>query len=55
VHDYFLRHNVSGWQVLDTPNLVDNLNVRFTAVPEPSTVALMLGGLLTMGVIRRRK
>jgi hypothetical protein len=55
VHDFFLRHNVSGWQVLDTPNLVDNLNVRFTAVPEPSTVALILGGLVTMGVIRRRK
>jgi hypothetical protein len=54
-HDFFLRHNVSGWQVLDTPNLVDNLNVRFTAVPEPTTVALMLGGLLTMGLIRRRK
>ena len=54
-HDFFLRHNVSGWQVLDTPNLVDNLNVRFTAVPEPSTVALMLGGLVTMGLIRRRK
>ena len=54
-HDFFLRHNVSGWQVLDTPNLVDNLNVRFTAVPEPGTVALMLGGLLTMGLIRRRK
>jgi hypothetical protein len=54
-HDFFLRHNVSGWEVLDTPNLVDNLNVRFTAVPEPSTVALMLGGLVTMGLIRRRK
>jgi hypothetical protein len=54
-HDFFLRHNVSGWQVLDTPNLVDNLNVRFTAVPEPSTLALIVGGLVTMGLIRRRK
>ena len=54
-HDFFLKHNVSGWQVLDTPNLVDNLNVRFTAVPEPSTIALILGGLATMGLIRRRK
>jgi hypothetical protein len=54
-HDFFLRHNVSGWAVLDTPNTVDNFAVRFTAVPEPSTIALMLGGLVTMGLIRRRK
>ncbi len=54
-HDFFLRNNTSGWQVLDTPNLVDNLVVQFTAVPEPGTIALMLGGLLTMGLIRRRK
>jgi hypothetical protein len=54
-HDFFLRHNVGGWQLLDTPSVVDNLNVRFTAVPEPSTVALILGGLVTMGLIRRRK
>jgi len=53
--DFFLRHNVSGWQVLDTPNVVDNLNVRFTAVPEPGTLALIAGGLVTMGLIRRRK
>lgn len=54
-HDFFLRHNVSGWSVLDTPSTVDNLNVRFTAVPEPSTIALMVGGLVTMGLLRRRK
>lgn len=54
-HDFFLRHNVNGWQVLDTPNLVDNLGARFTAVPEPGTIALMVGGLATMGLIRRRK
>jgi hypothetical protein len=54
-HDFFLRHNVSGWAVLDTPNTVDNFGARFTAVPEPSTIALMVGGLVTMGLIRRRK
>jgi len=54
-HDFFLRHNVSGWTLLDTPNTIDNLGVRFTAVPEPSTIALMVGGLVTMGLIRRRK
>ncbi len=53
-HDFILRHNVSGWQVLDNPGIVDNLNIRFTAVPEPTTIALMVGGLLTMGLIRRR-
>jgi hypothetical protein len=54
-HDFFVRRNVSGWAVLDTPGTVDNLNVRFTAVPEPGTVALILGGLVTMGFLRRRK
>jgi hypothetical protein len=54
-HDFFLTHNVTGWHVLDTPNLVDNLGARFTAVPEPSTIALFVGGLATMGLIRRRK
>jgi hypothetical protein len=54
-HDFFLRHNVSGWSLLDTPNTIDNLNVRFTAVPEPSTIALMVGGLAAFGLIRRRK
>lgn len=54
-HDFFLRHNTGGWQILDTPNLVDNLNIRFTAVPEPGTIALIVGGLATMGFMRRRK
>jgi len=53
--DFFLRHDVTGWHVLETPNLVDNLGARFTAVPEPGTIALMVGGLVTMGLIRRRK
>ena len=53
--DYFLRNNDDGWAVLDTPNLVDNLNVQFTAVPEPSTIALLIGGLATFGFLRRRK
>src|SRR5688572_9444254 len=52
-HDFFLRHNVSGWTVLDTPSTIDNLGVRFTAVPEPSTIALIAGGLVTMGLLRR--
>lgn len=55
-HDYFLRHDATGWQLLETPpNIADNLNIRFTAVPEPSTVALVAGGLAAIGLIRRRK
>ena len=54
-HDFFLRRNVSGWAILDTPSTVDNLAVRFTAVPEPGTIALLAGGLVTMGLLRRRK
>ncbi|HTG42983.1 MAG TPA: PEP-CTERM sorting domain-containing protein [Verrucomicrobiae bacterium] len=53
--EFFLRNSAAGWQVLDTPLVTDNLNVQFTAVPEPSTIALLAGGLATMGMIRRRK
>ena len=33
----------------------DNLNARFTAIPEPSTFALMVGGLGLLGLLRRRQ
>ena len=44
-----------GWELLNHPGVTDNLGARFTAVPEPTTWALLLGGLATLGFIRRRK
>ena len=44
-----------SWALLNTDGVEDNLSVRFTAVPEPTTWALMLGGLAMFGLARRRK
>ena len=53
---HFTVRNVGGsWQLINHDGVVDNLGVRFTAVPEPSTFALMLGGLAMFGFLRRRK
>jgi hypothetical protein len=43
------------WTLLDTPNLTDNFAFAAYAVPEPTTWALILGGLGVFGLIRRRK
>lgn len=53
---FTIQNNNDGtFAILDTPNVVDNLGSRFTAIPEPSTWALILGGLAGFGVFRRRK
>ncbi len=53
---YTIRRGTDGgWELLNHPNVVDNLGARFTAVPEPTTWALLLGGLATIGLLRRRK
>ena len=55
---YTIRRGADGsWQLLNhtSPNVVDNLNARFTAIPEPGTWAILLGGLATLGLVRRRK
>jgi hypothetical protein len=53
---YTIRRDANGsWDLLNHPGVVDNLGARFTAVPEPTTWALLLGGLATLGLIRRRK
>jgi hypothetical protein len=49
------RNSDSSFSILDTPGVADNLSARFTAVPEPSTLALLVGGLAGFGLLRRRK
>ena len=55
VHYTIQRNANGGWALLDHPNVVDNLAVQFQAVPEPTTWALMIGGLAVFGLARRRK
>lgn len=52
---FTVRNNNGTWQLLNHDGVVDNLGIQFTAVPEPSTMALMLGGLAMFGFLRRRK
>jgi hypothetical protein len=52
---YTVRHANGTWSILMHDDAGDNLAARFTAVPEPTTWALMLGGLAVMGLIRRKK
>ena len=55
---YTIRRASDGtWDLLNhtTPNVIDNLGARFTAIPEPGTWAIMLGGLAALGLVRRRK
>ena len=54
--DFSLRRNGDGsFAYFDTTGVADNLSARFTAVPEPTTWALILGGLAGFGLLRRRK
>jgi hypothetical protein len=50
-----MRNADGSFAILDTPGIADNLSARFTAVPEPSAFALLLGGLAGFGLLRRRK
>lgn len=53
---FSVRRNSDGtWDLLNHDGVVDNFSVQFQAVPEPTTWALMLGGLAMMGFLRRRK
>ena len=53
--DFYFRMGTEGWEVLTQGDLVENFAASFTAVPEPSTWALLIGGLATFGFMRRRK
>lgn len=52
--DFYYRANGAGWDVVTTAN-VDNLGARFTAVPEPTTWALLTGGIGFLGFMARRR
>jgi hypothetical protein len=52
---FTIRNNGGTFERLNFPGVIDNLNASFTVVPEPSTFALLIGGLAAMGLIRRRK
>ena len=52
---FTIQQGTSGWELLNHDGVVDNFGVQFTAVPEPTTWALMLGGLAVVGLARRRK
>lgn len=43
------------WTLMDTPNVKDNFGAVFTAVPEPSTWALLLGGAGMLGFLSFRR
>lgn len=47
--DAFWQKIGNDWSYKDTPGIVDNFGARFVTVPEPSTWALLLGGLGMLG------
>lgn len=47
--DAFWQKIGDTWTYKDTPGIVDNFGARFVTVPEPSTWALLLGGLGMLG------
>lgn len=56
LENYTVRRGTDGgWELLNHPGVQDNLGARFTAIPEPTTWALLIGGLATLGLVRRRK
>lgn len=53
--DFMIMNNNDGtFAILNTQGVVDNLGARFTAIPEPSTWALILTGIAGFGLLRRR-
>jgi hypothetical protein len=52
--DYWLN-NGTGFQLVDSSGIVDNFAAQVTAVPEPSTIALILAGAGALGAARLRR
>jgi hypothetical protein len=52
--DYWLN-NGTGFQLVDSAGIVDNFAAQVTAVPEPSTIALILAGAGALGAARLRR
>jgi hypothetical protein len=53
---YSIRRASDGtWDLLNHPGVNDNFGARIVAVPEPGTLAILLGGLAMLGLVRRRK
>lgn len=53
--DRFYQYTGTDWVINDTPLEFDGFAAKFTAVPEPSTWALLFGGLGALGFWARRR
>jgi uncharacterized protein (TIGR03382 family) len=47
--------NLVDWVLVDNAGLVDNFGARVTATPEPTTIALALGGAAALAIAARRR
>jgi hypothetical protein len=53
--DDFWQFSNGAWSLQITPDVPDNFAARIVAVPEPGTLALMLGGLAGAGLLAYRR
>ena len=53
--DYWISNGQGGFILVDTDGIVDNFGAQLTAVPEPSTIALILAGASAFGITRIRR